>query len=149
MRHLIKIILLVACFSSLALLADNSNMMERIKTLKKIKMIDYLDLPEEKAEKFLVKYNSYQNKIDDKTKELDNAALELEKLIADGKTAEFKANVDKIERLQNEINQLNTEMNTNLKTMLSEKEYAKLVVFERKFPIELRKNLMRLKNRNK
>ena len=69
MRHLIKIILLVTCFSSLALLADNSNMMERIKTLKKIKMIDYLDLPEEKAEKFLVKYNSYQNKIDDKTKE--------------------------------------------------------------------------------
>jgi hypothetical protein len=119
---------------------------ERIKTLKKVKLIEILDLSEDKSEKFMIKYNIYQSKIDSKNTEVDNAIQELEN-VASNKNAKIeiiKLKTNLLQKVQNELVFTIQERDKEIKSILNEVEFAKYLIFERKFANELRKSLLRL-----
>ncbi|MCX6147931.1 MAG: hypothetical protein NTW25_11895 [Candidatus Kapabacteria bacterium] len=137
----------ILIFTSISMFAEPTNRLkERIKTLKKVKLIEILDLSEDKSEKFMIKYNTYQSKIDSKNMEVDNAIQELE-TVASNKNSKIeiiKLKTNLLQRVQNELVFIIQEKDKEIKSILNEVEFAKYLVFERKFANELRKSLLRL-----
>jgi hypothetical protein len=146
MQSLIKILLLVILSISISN-AQPNKMVERIKTLKKIRMIDYLKLPEEKAEKFLIKYSAFASRTEDKNKEIEEAIDNLNEHVSNKAIAEIKSSTAKVEKLQAELLSIEQEKNQAFKQMLTETEFAKYLIFEKKFATELRKNILKLRER--
>lgn len=141
---------LVFCFLvfiSTSLISQPTNKLkERIRTLKKVKLIEILDLTEEKSEKLMIKYNSFQSKIDEQNNEIDKTIQELENVSA-GKNAKVeivKSKTNSLLKLQNDLLITLQERDKEIKAILTDIEFAKYLVFERKFANELRKSLMRL-----
>ena len=76
---------IIIIFIALYLLIDsnafsqpNPKAIEQLKQFKKIKLLEILDLDEATAEKFLVKYNANEKKVEEKKKLLDDAVQDLE-----------------------------------------------------------------------
>lgn len=145
--NLKRIVFFIFIFTSFSMFAEPTNRLkERIKTLKKVKLIEILDLSEDKSEKFMIKYNIYQSKIDSKNTEVDNAIQELENVasIKNSKIEIIKLKTNLLQKVQNELVFTIQERDKEIKSILNEVEFAKYLVFERKFANELRKSLLRL-----
>ncbi len=141
------ILICVLLFISINAFSQTTNRLkERIKTFKKIKLIDALDLSEEKSDKMMIKYNAYQIKIDEKNIELDKAVQELENVSSNknSKIEIVKMKSNNLLKLQNELYLIIQERDKEMKAIFSDLEFAKYLVFERKFSYELRKSLMHL-----
>jgi len=106
---------------------------ERIDMIKKMKLIDILELDDDKAEKFLLKYNSYDKKIEENRKKIRTTTNELESAITKNNSNEIVAKTNDLLKLQEELNKLTLEKLRGMKSVLSDVEYAKFVNFENKF----------------
>lgn len=117
--------------------------MEKIETIKKIKLIEVLNLKDDEADKVLVKYNTFENKIKEATKQLDNCTEKLEDAV---KAEDFK-NIDKLSeeflQAKKEMDNSINERLTGMKGILSKEQFAKYLVFERRFQEELRHAIMK------
>lgn len=118
---------------------------ERIDMVKKMKLLEKLNLPDDEADKFLTKYTSYEKKIDEKFEALKNATNDLNQSI-DKKTNDIKAKADKIISLQEELNGITIEKQKSMKNVLSDENYAKYILFEHTFFRHLNNALMDCKN---
>ena len=110
--------------------------------IKKMKLIDILGLDDAKAEKFLLKYNSYESKIEENHKKIQIATKELDNAIAKNNNSKDSSNeivvkTSNLLNLQEEANKLNLEKLRGMKSVLTDLEYAKFVRFENKFVREL------------
>jgi len=110
---------------------------ERMDVIKKMKLIDILGLDDDKAEKFFLKYNSYDKKIEENRKKMQIAMRELETAIAKNNSNEIVTKTNDLLNLQEELNKLTLEKLRGMKSVLSDIEYAKFVNFENKFVREL------------
>ena len=124
--------------------------LERIELMKKMKLLEILNLDEATAEKFLIKFNVYENKLKDKKEELDRFVDELRDNIKDKESNETLAKkTEKAIQLQEELQHLFLEKLKYLKPLLNDEQYAKYIVFESKFQEELRRIIMeKLENRD-
>lgn len=117
--------------------------MERIQSLKKIKLLEILELNEADADKFIVKYNEYEKNVLDKFKKLEDASDELQKAIDN----EDYKNIDKLNDnyivANKELNQAVQDKFENVKKILPKEKYAKYLVFERRFQNEIRKQVFK------
>jgi hypothetical protein len=121
---------------------------ERINSLKKVKLIEVLELSQDDADKFLVKYNTYESDIQNKMKLLEDKSIELKQAINT-----HSKDLDNISSsylsmkmdLDNTVNQKLSDM----KNYLSSEQYAKYLLFERNFQEELRKSVMRQMNQQR
>jgi len=109
---------------------------ERINMLKKLKMIEAMELDEAKSEKFFAKFNTHSKQLEDKrieqrelTKKLNDATKNNSK--------EISALTEQLLKTHEEFNQMNSEKNKDLRTVLSEMEFAKYLVFESRFTHEM------------
>jgi len=109
---------------------------ERMDAIKKMKLIEVLELNDEKAEKFLLKYNSYEKRIEENRRKMRAAVRELEDAIAKNSN-DITAKTNQLLTLQEEFNRLNLEKLRGMKSELTDIEYAKFVNFENKFVREL------------
>jgi hypothetical protein len=109
-----------------------------------MKLLEVLNLDEENADKFLLKYNSFEKQFDENRKAHHRISKELSKAIKS--TTEqnnatpnaellkkFKLQADSMLTLQEEFNKLTQEKMKAMKTVLSDWQYVKYVDFENNF----------------
>lgn len=117
--------------------------MERIQSLKKIKLLEILELNEADADKFIVKFNEYEKNVLDKFKNLEDASNELQKAIENN---DYK-NIDKLNDnyilANKELNQAIQDKFDNVKKILPKEKFAKYLVFERRFQNEVRRQVFK------
>lgn len=131
----------------LILEAQPRKAMERIDQLKKIKMLDVLDLDEETSSKFLVKYTAAEKNIQEKQKQLEELQMKLhEKLKA-------KASDDELQKLNDELFRKHEEMHKaildkfrSIRDILPEEKFSTYLLFEARFHKELRKLLFKFRD---
>ncbi len=150
-NSIIVLFLMIAFTSSYAFAqpVNSEKATQRIMAMKKVKLLEILNLSEDKADKFLVKYNASENKVMSLSEQIDNATNELRQVL-DAKTAkvsEIKQKTDAILKLQDELYSAMTEKVKGMQSILSEEEFAKYILFERKFSDELRRHIMERPNR--
>jgi hypothetical protein len=117
---------------------------ERIKQIKKMKLLEVLKLSDEEADKFLVKYTSWENKLEEQKDIVDKISEELFNSLKDN------ASIDEIKKLsqkllieQEKFSNMHFEKLKAMKEILDDKNYAKYLVFEDRFFKELSEMMMR------
>ncbi|GBD06099.1 hypothetical protein HRbin20_01701 [bacterium HR20] len=107
---------------------------ERLAQFKKLKLIETLDLDEKTAEKFFVRYNEGQKKIDQARHDLRTAIGELEAAIrANVSDAELTAKTQAATKALQQLSSATLERLESVRSLLNPQQYAKLVVFEVRF----------------
>ena len=126
---------------------DRPKAREKIELLKKMRLIDILDMDEPSAEKFFTRYNQLQRKIEDAKIDLQDAVSELERFVRakTGKTGDYYRKVDVILEKQNALNAAVTDKIRAMRSLLTEEQYAKFIVFENNFASQLQKMLLERK----
>jgi len=116
---------------------------QRLAQFKKLRLIETLDLDEKTAEKFFVRYNEGQNKIDQARKDLREAIRQLEDAArAKVSDSELNAKSDQaVKRMQDFAAAVVERLNA-VRPLLSPEQYAKLVVFEVRFTEALQRALI-------
>jgi hypothetical protein len=126
---------------------------QRVTQLKKLKLIEVLDMNEQTAEKFFVRYNADQKKVDDALKALNTSMRELDNLLAQDpkkvSVEQLKALNDQILEKQGQMQAVVAERLRSLRSVLDERQYAKFLLFEAKFQDQLRKTLLDVKRDSK
>jgi hypothetical protein len=129
--------------------SDPSKPKQRIAQLKKLKLIEILDMNEQTAEKFFVRYNADQKKVDDALKALNDAMRELDKALdQDPKKStpeQVKPLNDAVLERQAQMQAAVAERLRSLRGLLDERQYAKFLLFEAKFQEQVRKTLLDVK----
>lgn len=125
-----------------------SNAKERIATLKKVKLLEKLELDEKVADKFLVKYSSMESKIEELKSKIGNAVSELTELIAkDASKDDIVKITNELQKLQKDFSDLLFQTQQEMKSLLNEIQFAKYLVFEHQFREQVQKIIMkRMKN---
>lgn len=148
MKNLTYSIIIFVLVTSFAL-SQPMKMHERMLTIKKVKLLEYMDLNESKSDKLLVIVTKYENELrelNEKIKALSNKlGDDLEKLSDNElkkRNDELYSNLENIADIQK--NKLNDARNA-----LTEKEFAKFQIFELKFAHELRKHLFENRKKKK
>jgi hypothetical protein len=119
---------------------------ERIKQMKKMKLLDILQLSEEEADKFIVKYSAWENKVEAQREEIDKISDELFELLKkESSTDEIQKQSAKLLSAQEKFFSVQMEKLKSMKDILSPLNYAKLLVFEDRFIKELGKRMMERK----
>jgi hypothetical protein len=119
---------------------------DKISTIKKMKLLEILKLDEEQTNKFIAKYSFWENKIKASRDEIRVKAIVLEKAISDN---ESDAKIAKLSQALLELQKKHFkemgEFHQSMQAVLDDVQYAKFLVFEIKFPQEL-KRLLRKRN---
>jgi hypothetical protein len=116
---------------------------ERIMQLKKIKLLEILNLDEQGSQNFLVKYSSYEKKVEEKKVALDFAVEELETAVRKKQSKdELSSKTQKVLQAQKEFIEILEETSRSIKSILNEENYAKFLIFEHKFKDEIQKIIM-------
>lgn len=123
---------------------------QNIAQLKKLKLIETLDLDEQTAEKFFVRYNSEQKKVDEATKAVNESLRQLEQAL------QKKSAPDQIRQLTDQtldkrmqLYSAITERYRSVRSVLNEQQYAKFLVFEQRFQEQLRRTILDAKRDTK
>lgn len=116
---------------------------QNIAQLKKLKLIETLDLDEQTAEKFFVRYNSEQKKVDEATRAVNESLRQLEQAL------QKKSAPDQIRQLTDQtldkrmqLYSAITERYRSVRSVLNEQQYAKFLVFEQRFQEQLRRTIL-------
>jgi len=116
---------------------------ERLAQLKKLKLIETLDLDERTAEKFFVRYNEGQKKINQARQSLRDAVKELEAAIrANVSETELSTKTQSATKAMQQLSNALLERLESVRPLLSPQQYAKLVVFEVRFLEGLQRTLL-------
>ena len=123
---------------------NRKNAMQKMDMLKKMKLLEALDLEADNSDKFLAVYSSYEKQINGKIEQLQNLKRELNKEIKDNASV-LKNKAESIISLQKEVNDLRFARLNELKKILSDKNFAKFILFEDGFGHEVNNALMKHK----
>lgn len=118
-------------------------MRQRIEDLRKVKLLDILDLKGDQVERFFAVYNRHQDRFHEQQMKIDAAARDLQGAI--GRGASDAELGEKTLALRNLIRDLEKTIESRfdeLKPILSTKQYAQYVVFEARFRDELQRMIM-------
>ncbi len=122
---------------------------KQIDQLKKLKLIEALNLDDAAAEKFFVRYNTEQKKVDDARKFLDDAMNDLDKAKSSGNNDRIKQLTQQTLDKHKQLQDASSEMLRSVREVLNEKQFADFLVFEAKFQEQIRKALLDIKRENK
>jgi hypothetical protein len=117
---------------------DRKGPREKIEQLEKIKLIDALDMDEQTTLKFFARRNESRNRIEALNDSLDTIVDNLDSKFSNGNDADYKNLVNKYLNIQKQIALEHTEFINSLYDILSVKQVAKLIVFEKHFRDEIR-----------
>ena len=145
----IALFLITFSFSSLQMLAKEKNM-ERIKTMKKIRLLEVLDLDAATSDKFLAKYNEFESKHEKKMDEIRAQLKELRGILEESNKTNpiIKEKVSNLTKLQGEFHNSILERDKEMKNVLDEFTYAKYLVFEMGFKDKVMEKMMEMREKN-
>ncbi len=108
---------------------------ERIKTIKVWKLTEELKLSQEQSEKFFPIYNRFFNRREEIEQEKRRVMEQLDELTAAEKPneAEISKCLDKIDGMDQEIQQLKVKFRADLKNILTARQIGRLYLFEVRF----------------
>ncbi|MBM4176466.1 MAG: hypothetical protein FJ213_09895 [Ignavibacteria bacterium] len=143
MKYLI--ILLIAFSASTSFSQQRMQMREhqrdKIDQLKKIKLIEALNLNEEASLRFVSRYNEFHKQIRDFQRNKETVIDELQKIVKDGEKGfsdqKFEELIKKFSQIETESDKLKYHFFKSLEEILPKYKIAKLIVFEREFAREL------------
>lgn len=143
-RSIIIAFVFVITFSTIEVVAQPAfKAKERMRQMKKMKLLDILVLTEEEADKFIIKYNAWENKVDAQREEVDKASDELfEAIKNESDDEELQKLSAKLLATQEKFFALQMEKFKAMKEILSSENYAKYLVFEDRFIKELGRMMM-------
>jgi len=151
LNSMIKISLLVVIVLSFTFSVNAQppeRMGERMQALKKIKLLEILDLKEEESDKFLVKYNALEKNIKEKQDQLKDVSDDLEDALRDNKDDKELAELSsKVLKAHKDFQDAVSKRFTEMKEVLNEKQFAKYLVFEKKFLDKVKEILKDRKDR--
>lgn len=127
-------------------------MRAKILQLEKIKLIEALHMNEETTLRFFARRSETESAIDSMRENLDNKLDEIDKIISgDNKPDDKKLEslIREVSGIRLKIEQKRVDFVKSLDDILTTKQIAKFVVFEKKFREELAKSLMKDRMRNK
>ncbi len=119
---------------------------ERIMQMKKMKLLEILDLNEKQSDKFLIKYTSWEKKLKSQNDKIDKLSNDLFELLQDkGSESEIVKLSDEIIKQRARFTKMQTEKLKDFQALLSKKNFAKFLVFENRFIKELGRMMMRFR----
>lgn len=122
---------------------QKAEMQKKIEDLRKVKLLDVLDLQNQQVEKFFVVYNKYQKQLSDLRSQIEQQSIALQGAIGNDasekdlseKTASLRASIKEAEEaIENRFNEV--------QPILSTRQYAQYVVFEARFRDELQRMIL-------
>lgn len=117
--------------------------MERIESFKKVRMMEVLKLDEQLSIKFLARYNKHHDDVRALEQESNHLVDKLESLIAGGAgDDEYARTFAELREIGKKTVEARMQFVIDLKDILTQRQIAEYVVFERKFGRELR-NILR------
>ena len=140
---------ILSAYSSAAPDKRGNKMRERVRTMKKIKLIEVLDLSEDKLDKFIVKYSVAEKKMEKQMKDFDIVEKKLRLAIKDENEKEISEYILKFQESRKKIQKADAEKINMARELLSDVEFAKFLIFEKVFRKELSKRLFRGKGDKK
>jgi|SRR5210317_68052 hypothetical protein len=148
MKNLIfSFILIVFCFSTLS--ANPIKYEERLNTLKKIKLLEFMELNEQKGNKLIIILESFDRKKHRLHEKLRKLSTEIDDNYSDLSEKECKDINDKIIMLNDSLATIRIDKSHKIREILTEKEFTRFTLFEHKFVKELRKRLIKRKSRRR
>lgn len=150
MKKLTFSIFVFILFSSLAI-SKPLKMKERLNTIKKVKLIEFMELDESKSSKLLVIFDQYDKKEIELHEELKTLSKQIADSYEDYSNEDYKKVNNSLINIHEQIGDLKVDKSNEIRKILTEKEFTKLSLFEYKFVKELRKRLIKRKldKRNK
>ncbi len=116
---------------------------ERIEQIKKLKILDILELDEETSAKFLSKYNEIERKIKEKSEDLDKTVEKLNNRITENApNQELSKLSEQLISQHKELQKLHLDKLTDMKSLLDDRRYAAYIAFESNFHKELQKRFI-------
>ncbi len=119
------------------------NAYQRIYKVKKEKMTKFLELDDKTAEEFFEMYSTAFKQIEIKNDELGLAIKKLSFSLDNDNDGEIGQRIKEVQNYQKEIADLAFAVSENAEKILDEKQYARFLIFERRFKHELRKFFQR------
>jgi hypothetical protein len=146
---------LIFNFGSFAQMHDHppDKIPERLQQLEKIKLIETLEMDEETTLRFFSRKAENKKVIDDLIGKADSLIEQIGSILSGEKNApdeELKKLINEVSLIQTQIEKSKSWFINSLDDLLSTRQIAKLIVFEKNFREELRRVLFRdRKFRNK
>ncbi len=132
-----------------ALSAKQQGGKKQIEQLKKLKLIEALNLDDATAEKFFVRYNSEQKKVEEVRKSLEDATNDLDKAKSSGNSEKIKQSTQLMLDKHKQLQDANNELLRSVREVLNDKQYADYLVFEAKFQKQVTDILLQGKRESK
>ena len=121
---------------------------ERVEQLKKVRLIELLDLKEEQSLRFFSRLNDHEKAKQAVVDQKNDALDRIERLIRNrGDEGEFKKLFDEVKNANAQLVEMNSTFFNSLTDILSTEQRAKLLLFERHFTKELREAMMEVQRR--
>ncbi|MGA9406937.1 MAG: hypothetical protein WBW71_07375 [Bacteroidota bacterium] len=146
MKYVVTIVLGVLFSATNSLLAQPENgerpqkpAYDRIESWKKVRMLESLQLNEDQSAKFITRYNKHAKAMHDFEKERNDLVDTLdEQSKSDVGNDEYDRSFNALLGIDKKISGERVHFLTELKAVLSDKQIAQYIVFERNFAKELR-----------
>jgi hypothetical protein len=111
---------------------------EKVDQLRKMKLIETLGLDEEKSVRFISRFSKHQEHIRALYLERGTIVDNLEEAIKETRESEYSKLIDGMFSIEQKIIDARIDFIKNLNDLLSKKQQAKFLVFERNFNRDLR-----------
>jgi hypothetical protein len=142
---LVGLITLTLGFSKTAF--SQNDIKDKIEKIKLEKMVKKMELDDAAAAQFKDKYTAFSNTMKELTKKRAKAYIEMTLNIESGNGLDSLVSL--VLDYENQINQLRLNFVSDLKSMLTSKQIAVMIVFERRFKNQLQKLLQEYQKKNK
>ena len=137
-------VLLLVFLSSMIIAQPHSNKRnkefgKRFEDLEKIKLIEILDLDEERAIKFFSRRNEHKNRLNEIKSESEELLFEMEKsLEAEENKDQFTSPIKNSIEIESKFMNEKSNFYKSIQDILSQEQIVKLILFERKFKRNIR-----------
>jgi len=116
---------------------------QKIENMKKMKLLEFLDLNEDQADKFLVKYTIGSKAVMENMKKADELSDKLKDAMKDNSgSKEAISLADELVKTQKAIDNAKGQLMDNMKSILPPEKFTKYVYFESNFQKEVMKRMM-------
>jgi hypothetical protein len=122
--------------------ASREDMQQRIEDVRKMKLIDLLQLKDDQVEKFFVLYNSTHQVVLQRLRDMNAAADKLKRMSRDN-DAGLQQQIDALQKATKDLHAAVEQRNSRMKDVLTLQQYGTYLAFEAKFQEELAKVLLK------
>ncbi len=127
---------------------NDTPVLDKMKSFKKIMLIDKLKMNEDQATRFFARYQQYEEYIKESQKELEKALMQLDELQKSGKQEYGKA-IQHVFDKDLAMRKTIVDRMKAMKGILSEQQYAQYILIEHRLLDNLQKMVKQRKNRMK